>query len=67
MPIRIRSIDGSFVKEVDVRKIRIKELLEKLGILIEEYVVVKNGEVTTEDDIVEDGDEIVLYPVVSGG
>ena len=29
MPIRIRSIDGSFVKEVDVRKIRIKELLEK--------------------------------------
>lgn len=67
MPIRIRSIDGSFVKEVNVRKTRIKELLEKLGILTEEYVVVKNGEVTTEDDIVEDGDEIVLYPVVSGG
>ncbi len=67
MPIRIRSLDGSFVKEVNARKIRIKELLEKLGILIEEYVVVKNGEVTTEDDTVEDGDEIVLYPVVSGG
>ncbi len=67
MVVKIRTVDNSFVKEVDVDGITVGELLKKLGLLVEEYVVVKNNQVVTEDDIVRDGDEIVLYPVVSGG
>ena len=67
MVVKIRTVDNSFVKEVDVDGITVGELLKKLGLLVEEYVVVKNNQVVTEDDIVCDGDEIVLYPVVSGG
>ncbi len=47
--------------------LKVKDVLKKLGLKIEEYVVTKSGEVITEEDIVEDGDELILYPVVSGG
>ncbi|WFO76072.1 MoaD/ThiS family protein [Desulfurococcaceae archaeon MEX13E-LK6-19] len=67
MAVKIRTVDNSFVKEIDADGITVGALLKKLGLLVEEYVVVKNNQVVTEDDIVRDGDEIVLYPVVSGG
>lgn len=47
--------------------LKAKEVLRKLGLKIEEYVITKSSEVITEEDIVEDGDELILYPVVSGG
>ncbi len=47
--------------------LKVKDVLKKLGLKIEEYIVTKSGEVITEEDIVEDGDELILYPVVSGG
>ena len=67
MPIKIRIADDSCVKEVNVKKVKVKELLSMLGLLSEEYIVVKGNEVITDEDEVVDGDEIVLYPVVSGG
>ncbi len=45
----------------------IKDILEKIGLSPEEYIVSKNGEVVPEDEEVSDGDTIILYPVVSGG
>ncbi|NOZ89564.1 MAG: MoaD/ThiS family protein, partial [Crenarchaeota archaeon] len=32
-----------------------------------EYVVARGGRVVAEDEEVSDGDELLLYPVVSGG
>ncbi len=65
----IRIVDGS--KEWRIKlgeeKITVRELLEKIGLLSNEYVVVKNGQVVSEEETVSDDDEIVLYPVVSGG
>jgi len=43
------------------------DVLRELGLLSDEYVVSRNGRVVAEDEAVEDGDELVLYPVVSGG
>ncbi len=65
MPI-VRLIDGSKKWVIDGRG-KIKEILNKIGLLTEEYIIVKNGKVVTPEDIVEENDEIILYPVVSGG
>jgi len=46
---------------------KVSELLRELGLLSEEYIVMRDGKVLTEDDEVVDGDEVVLVPVVSGG
>lgn len=67
MPIKVRIANNPRVKEINVEKIKVKELLSMLGLLSEEYIVVKGNEVITDEDEVVDGDEIVLYPVVSGG
>jgi len=65
----IRIVGGSKEWKISLgqERIRVKELLEKIGLLSNEYVVVKNGQVVSEEETVSDDDEIVLYPVVSGG
>ena len=42
-------------------------LLEELGVNPEEVLVVKNKELVSLDDVVEDDDEIRLLSVISGG
>jgi len=64
--VRVRFADGT-TKELNVNGISIRELFKILNLLLEEYIVVVKGRVVTEDYIVKDGDELVLYPVVSGG
>jgi len=54
-------------KTLNLKNIRVSELLKRLGLLREEYVVARNRSIVTEDDMVLDGDKIFLYPVVSGG
>lgn len=66
LAIRIRVANGT-VKEISLDKISIRRLFKMLNLLLEEYIVIVNGRIVTEDYIVKDGDEIVLYPVVSGG
>ncbi len=65
----IRIVDGSKEWKISLgqKRISVKELLEKIGLLSNEYVVVKYGQVVSEEEIVSDDDEIILYPVVSGG
>jgi len=46
---------------------RVDELLRKLGFVSEEVLVVKNGELVTEDENLSDEDEVKLLSVVSGG
>ena len=66
---RVRlNILGSGVREVEVAEgARVADVLRAAGLLSTEYVVVKGGRVVAEDEPVADGDELVLYPVVSGG
>ncbi len=45
----------------------IRELLGRLGLDPETVVVVKNGEVVTEDERCGERDEVKLLSVVSGG
>jgi sulfur carrier protein len=68
MVVIVKLIDGSRIWRVGYRRgLTIREILGSLGLLSNEYVVAKNGKIVTEDEEVGDGDEIVLYPVVSGG
>ncbi len=68
LPVRIRLVDGSreWVIE-DASGLEAGEALRRVGLLSEEYIIVRNGEVITPNEKLRDGDEIVLYPVVSGG
>jgi len=53
--------------ELDLKQISVKDLLTMLGLSLSEHIVLKNGEVITEEDIVEDNSEIVVFTVKSGG
>ncbi|MCY0868548.1 MAG: hypothetical protein OWQ48_04910 [Desulfurococcus sp.] len=52
---------------VDASSVRVSELLEKLGFSISEHIVLRSGIPLTEDDVVGDGEEVLVYPVKSGG
>lgn len=54
-------------REIDVNEIPVKELLKTLGLTTSEHIVLKNNVVVTEEDIVKNGDEVVIIPVKSGG
>lgn len=41
--------------------------LEKAGLLPEAILAIRNGELLTEEEILNDGDEIKLVGVISGG
>jgi sulfur carrier protein len=41
--------------------------LEKIGVLSESVIAVRNGEMILEDEILKDGDEVKLVSVISGG
>lgn len=46
---------------------RVKELLEHLKLNPEAFLVVRNNEVITEEEILQDQDKIELLSVISGG
>jgi sulfur carrier protein len=46
---------------------RVKDLLKELGINQETVIVVRNGELITEEDIIKESDELRILSVVSGG
>ncbi|GBC77500.1 hypothetical protein HRbin08_00978 [bacterium HR08] len=48
-------------------RMRVRALLEKLNVLPETVVVVRNEEIVTEDDWLDVEDEVELIRVVSGG
>ncbi|MBT6995673.1 thiamine biosynthesis protein ThiS [Candidatus Woesearchaeota archaeon] len=50
---------------IDVKSV--KELVDLLGINLEEYIIVKNGELVNQDVGFESSDEVKFLSVVSGG
>jgi sulfur carrier protein ThiS len=65
--IRVKILETNQQVELDVKSITVRELLLRLGLTLSEHIVFKNGEVITEDDIVEDNSEVVVFTVKSGG
>ncbi len=49
------------------RKMTVKRLLETLELLPENVLVLRNGEMVTEDQHLYPGDEVRIVAVVSGG
>lgn len=55
-------------KEQTVQDVKnVKELLQKLGINLNEVLVTVNGELTTEDTALKEGDTVNIINVISGG
>ncbi|MFN3422635.1 MAG: sulfur carrier protein ThiS [Armatimonadota bacterium] len=54
------------VFEFDER-MKVKELLEKLNLSPESTIVVRDDEVLTEDEWLEEGDEVKVVSAISGG
>jgi len=56
-------------KEIELpeKKLKAKELLKRLGLSPLSSLVVKNDEVISEEDYVEEGDNIRVVNAISGG
>jgi sulfur carrier protein len=44
-----------------------KELLRELNLVVEAHLVIKGDDLVTEDEMLYDGDQIEIRPVISGG
>lgn len=68
MVLRVKILETNQLVELDVERITVRELLSKLGLTVSEHIVLKNGEVVTEDDVIEgDSEVVVVFTVKSGG
>lgn len=45
----------------------IKDLLDELGLSAQTIVAKQNGDLTIEDSVIEDGDDIQLVQIIYGG
>jgi sulfur carrier protein len=46
---------------------KVKELLRELNLVVEAHLVIKGNDLVTEDEMLYDGDQIEIRPVISGG
>ena len=67
MAIRVRILERDTVVELNIDKVTVGELLKMLNLAASENVVLKGKTILTEDDVVVDGEEVVVFTVKSGG
>ena len=65
MPIKVLYRGKEY--EFPEKKLKAKELIRRLGLSPLSSLVVKNGEVISEEDYVEEGDEVRVINAISGG
>lgn len=46
---------------------RVRELLKELQLIPEAYLVIRNNDLVTDDEVLKDSDTIEIRPVISGG
>lgn len=64
----IKLINKENSKEIEyTEKITIGNLLEKEGIETEKVVIKQNGKTVSQDEIIQDNDEIEIIKVIYGG
>jgi sulfur carrier protein len=44
-----------------------KDVLRELNLVQEAHLVIRGDELITEDELLKDGDEVEIRPVISGG
>jgi sulfur carrier protein len=44
-----------------------KDLLRELRLVVEAHLVIRGDELVTEDEMLDDKDEVEIRPVISGG
>ncbi len=67
MPVKVNITGEGEPRIIEVSRIRVKDLLAKLGLNPTEYVVLKDGEILVDDDEVVDGEVVTVFTVKSGG
>lgn len=65
MKIYVESRD--FKKSVVFNGKTVGQLMKKLDLSAENFVISKNGGIVLEDEKLSDGDRVRLFPVISGG
>ncbi|MEL9909489.1 MAG: hypothetical protein QW389_07950 [Desulfurococcus sp.] len=65
--IKVKVTGEQAPRILDAGGISVSELLRRLGLSKSEHIVLREGVPLTEDDIIRDGDEVVVYLVKSGG
>ena len=65
MKIKVDSRD--FRKTVEFKGKNMGELLKKMKLNPENFVLSKNNEIVLEDEKLKSGDNVKLFPVISGG
>ena len=55
-------------KEIEIKHgMTVRIALQKINVMPETVLAIRNGELITDDEIVRDGDVIKLVAVISGG
>lgn len=67
MVIVVKVLEWNKLVEIPEKEIKVRDLLKALGLMESEHLVLKNGVVVPEDDVLRDGDEVVIFTVKSGG
>ncbi|MBN1587701.1 MAG: MoaD/ThiS family protein [Candidatus Omnitrophica bacterium] len=58
--------DGK-IRQIERSRVSVLRLIELLGLLPEAAIVIRNGEIATEDDVLLAGDEVQVIRPISGG
>ena len=63
--LKFKDIDE--VREFEKEDFTIRDVLNELGLSAQTTVAKQNGDLTIEDSVVNDGDEIQLVQIIYGG
>lgn len=63
--LKFKGIDE--IREFENENFTIRDVLNELGVSAQTIVAKQNGELTIEDSLINDGDEIRLVQIIYGG
>ena len=64
MQITLRLRDQEFILE---ERMPLKKAFKQLNLSPESHLALRHGELMQEDEILKDGDDVTIIPVISGG
>ena len=67
MSFNLKFKDIDEIRELKSENSTIMDLLDELGLSAQTVVAKKNGDLTIEDSVIDDGDEITLVQIIYGG
>lgn len=67
MKYQLKFKDLDEIREFENDDYKIQDVLNELGLSSQTIVAKQNGELTVEDSLINDGDEIKLVQIIYGG